>query len=382
MFTKRTFHFSFLFITAISFLFLTAGWTATNSNPHYKKNVLQGKKEKTTDKVFKNIKVLKGLPASQLLPTMHFFEASLGFDCSNCHVRGHMDSDKKPEKRKARKMIKMMEAINKDSFGGKQVVTCFTCHRGHANPLTIPAVITSASMNEKRSEEKDAEEEIIVPNRLNTPEEIVAKYQQAIGGNNAYKKLTTLKFKGTVDNGNHRTSKISIIQKAPLYFYSSLTTPFGTMEKGYNGSIGWMKTPRGGLPLEAGDEQDIKLAADFYAPVNFLKDYSALKFSDVKLLNDDTVYVVDARYSGIRRFKFYFDAYSGLLLRKIQYDKTLLGELQTRTDYSDYRKVNGILFPFELHVADFENNMDIKFSNIAANTQVNSNIFNMPPKSN
>ncbi len=382
MLIKKSFQVSFLLLIGISFLFLTTGWVTLRPSAILKNNDQKSKKEKTTDEVFKNIKVLKGMPASQLMPTMHFFEASLGFDCSNCHVRGHMDSDKKPEKRKARKMIKMMEAINKDSFEGKQIVTCFTCHRGNPDPQTIPTVITASMMKERREEAKTAEEEIAVPNRLNTPEEIIAKYQQAIGGKAAYEKLTSLKFEGTVDNGNNRTSKISIIQKAPSYFYSSLTYPFGEIVKGYNDSEGWVKSPRGVQQLEAGDEQDIKLAADFYAPMNILKDYSALKFSDVDLLNADTVYVVDARYSNIRRFKFYFDVYSGLLLRKIQYDKTLLGELQTQTDYSDYRNVNGVLFPFELHVADFENNMKIKFSNVAANTEVDTNIFNMPPKTN
>ena len=380
MLLKKSFQVSFLLLFGFSLLLISTGWVSLNLTGS--KNDQQGGKEKTTDEVFKNIKVLKGMPASQLLPTMQFFEASLGFNCSNCHVRGHDDSDKKPEKRKARRMIKMMDEINKDSFEGKQVVTCFTCHRGNADPQTIPAIMTESKMIEKSIEKKLDEEEISVPNRLNTPEEIIAKYQQAIGGKNAYEKLTSLKFEGTVDNGNNRTSKISITQKAPSYFYSSSTFPFGLIEKGYNGSVAWIKYPRGVQKLEAGDEQDMVLAADFYAPINFLKDYSDLKFSDVKLLNGDTVYVVDARYSDLRRFKFFFDAYSGLLLRKIQYDKTLLGELQTRTDYSDYQSVNGVLIPFEQHVADYENNSDIKFSSITANSDVDNNIFNMPAKAN
>lgn len=104
-----------LLISGILIILSSARWTfaysSSSSNP--KKNNYKSGGEKTTDEVFKNIKVLKGFPASQLNPTMHYFEASLGFDCSNCHVRGHNDSDKKPEKRKARKMIEMMNAINK-----------------------------------------------------------------------------------------------------------------------------------------------------------------------------------------------------------------------------------------------------------------------------
>ncbi len=363
-----------IFISGISILFLTTGWT--NQNSDYQ----QGGKEKTTDEVYKNIKVLKGMPASQLMPTMHFFEASLGFECSNCHVRGHNDSDQKPEKRKTRKMIEMMNAINKNNFEGKQIVTCFTCHRGDANPETIPAIMTEAMMKERRNEEKSDDEEIKVTNRLNTPEEIISKYQNAIGGKDAFMKLTSLKIEGIIDMGNNRTAPISIIQKAPSYYLSTTKLPFGEFERGFNGTIGWMKNPRGAQELDGGDLQDVELSADFYAPINFLKNFSALKFSDVQIVNNDTVYVVDAKYSDIRRFKFYFDVYSGLLIRQIQYDKTLLGELQNQTDYSDYRSVNGILFPFKMHISDYERNQNLKYTNISANEAVDINVFNKPAK--
>jgi len=42
--------------------------------------------EKTVEQVFKNIKVLTGMPQSQLYPAMRFMAASLGFQCGSCHV--------------------------------------------------------------------------------------------------------------------------------------------------------------------------------------------------------------------------------------------------------------------------------------------------------
>jgi hypothetical protein len=41
---------------------------------------------KMTDDAFKNIQVLKGIPADQLIPTMQFITASLGVECDFCHV--------------------------------------------------------------------------------------------------------------------------------------------------------------------------------------------------------------------------------------------------------------------------------------------------------
>src|SRR5437763_1707703 len=70
----------------------------------------------TTDKKFKNIQVLKGIPADQLIPAMQFITASLGVDCSFCHVENHFDQDDKKPKRMARKMMQMMAAINEQNF--------------------------------------------------------------------------------------------------------------------------------------------------------------------------------------------------------------------------------------------------------------------------
>ncbi len=370
-----------LLISCVLFTLFSAGWMISNPKSTSQKNVKEQNKKgvKTTEEVFKNIKVLKGLPAYQLFPTMHYFEASLGFDCSDCHVRGHNDSDKKPEKRKARKMIKMMEAINKNYFNGKQMVTCYTCHNGNANPKTIPAVMTVA-LAKAGMNKKDNDEMIKVPNRLNTPEEIIAKYQKALGGKDAFEKIKSIKMEGTVSAGRGREFKVTIYKKAPDYYLSSSKSNFGTFESGYNGQTGWEKSPRGVREINQPEIQDLKLDADFYSPLNFLKNYSGLKFTDVKVLNNDTVYVVEGTSSKIRRYKFYFSTRTGLLVRKVQYDKTLLGDLKIETDYNHYKNINGVLFPDDIRVANYERNEDIKYSNISANVPVENSLFEIPPK--
>ena len=60
---------------------------------------------KTTDQAFKNIQILKGIPADQLIPTMQFISASLGVECEYCHVEGAFDKDDKKPKQTARKMM-------------------------------------------------------------------------------------------------------------------------------------------------------------------------------------------------------------------------------------------------------------------------------------
>ena len=97
---------------------------------------------KKAEEQFKNIQVLKGIPAEELFPTMQFIAASLGVQCDFCHVQGAFEKDDKKPKQTARKMMEMMFAINKDNFDGHRAVTCNSCHRGSAKPQPIPAVMT------------------------------------------------------------------------------------------------------------------------------------------------------------------------------------------------------------------------------------------------
>src|SRR6267378_1400215 len=95
---------------------------------------------KMTEQAFKNIQVLKGLPADQLIPSMQFISASLGVECDYCHVESAFDKDDKKPKPIARKMIQMMFAINQDNFEGRREVTCNSCHRGSPHPADTPAI--------------------------------------------------------------------------------------------------------------------------------------------------------------------------------------------------------------------------------------------------
>jgi len=99
---------------------------------------------------FKNLTVLpKDITKKQLDSTMDYYCISLGVHCGFCHERKdstswHLDfaSDAKPEKGRAREMVKMTAEANEHYFSqgntgvGEQIpgVTCFTCHRGNQEP--------------------------------------------------------------------------------------------------------------------------------------------------------------------------------------------------------------------------------------------------------
>ncbi len=81
----------------------------------------------------KNLKVLK---PEEVRPVMGAMRASLGVNCTYCHVMPDAASDENPKKGIARMMIAMVHDINaKFPADAKVHVTCYTCHRGAVLPL-------------------------------------------------------------------------------------------------------------------------------------------------------------------------------------------------------------------------------------------------------
>src|SRR6202011_5793921 len=98
-------------------------------------------KELMAEDVYKNIQVLRGIPENQFLSTMGFFSASIGESCEFCHDdetswAGYAKDNE--HKQTARKMVLMMNAINKSYFGGNRKLTCYSCHRGTDFPKVTP----------------------------------------------------------------------------------------------------------------------------------------------------------------------------------------------------------------------------------------------------
>jgi hypothetical protein len=108
---------------------------------------ITGQENKPAGEVFKNIQILKGMPAARLLKVMELgYSKSLGVNCAHCHVVDQWEKDDKPTKQITREMIKMVGVINNDYLKNIKnlksetpIVNCTTCHRGQIKPaLNLP----------------------------------------------------------------------------------------------------------------------------------------------------------------------------------------------------------------------------------------------------
>ena len=325
---------------------------------------------KPAEEVFKNIKVLKGIPSDQLIPSMQFITAALGVQCQFCHVDGHFDQDDKPPKEAARHMMTMMFAINKDNFRGHREVTCNTCHRGSVHPMAVPE-ISEASLTMPRSEAPQAA-------KGPSPDQILAKYIAALGGPDAIDKVSSRVQTGTATFGGHDTP-IEIYAKAPGKRVSIIKTGKAESITAYDGTTGWMSyTGRPVREMNSSDLEASKMDADLHFATDVKSEFSDWRVLPAERVGDHEAQVIRGRMDDKPPLKLYFDEQSGLLVRLVRYAETPLGNNPTQIDYSDYRDVDGVKVPFKWTVSRPGNSFTIQVAKTEQNVPVDDAKFARP----
>ena len=331
---------------------------------------VQAAEPKTAEESFKNIIQLKGTPADQLIPAMTFISASLGVECSFCHVEGKMELDEKKTKNTAREMMAMTAAINKNSFGGKREVTCYSCHHGSAHPAGTPAVMDS-------DRPTHAEQRPAAGERPNAGE-VLEKYVAALGGADAIKKLTSRVEKGLIVTGGN-DSPIELYLKAPNKRIS--VTHFGKGESftAFDGSIGWLgSTGRPAREMSAAEAEAAGIDAEFYLPLRLAQIFEQLGPGRPDTVNGVECDTLIGTRPGKPPVRFYFEKHSGLLLRQVRYGETPLGRNPTQIDYADYRAVDGVKVPFRWTLSRTNGRFTIQITEVKNNVPLEDERFRKP----
>jgi hypothetical protein len=302
---------------------------------------LSTSRAQTAEQKFKNIQIFKGLPATQLDPTMAFIAGSLGVRCSYCHASNGFEKDEKPTKMTARRMIQMVFDLNKGSFNNQGAVSCYTCHRGKPTPISVPAVGQNLWAPSSPSPKPEA---------LPSLTQILDRYVQAIGGAEALTKITSRTVKGSRIGADSVLVPEEVYQKAPDKLLTVTSYPNVVFSNGYNGTEGWAHSSRdGATPLPEQLLAQLKRDAVFYKELKTQELYSQLTVLGRASVRDADAYLVQATPANGSVEKLFFDVRTGLLVRRYTESDTPLGKLPLQIDYEDYRTVDGIQQSFLIH---------------------------------
>lgn len=327
---------------------------------------------KTAEQVFKNITELKGTPAEQLTPAMQFIASSLGVECGFCHVQGKMEADDKPAKKTARQMMAMTAAINKASFGGRQQVTCYSCHHGLSHPAGSPPVLESdAPMRTEAAPAAPAAAPATV-------DEILAKFANALGGADALRKVTTRVMKGVIVTGGNQTP-IELLTKAPNQRVS--ISHMGTSDSftAFDGTAGWMgSTGRPAREMSAAESAAAGLDAEFYLALRLKEIYPQLRRGRPEEIRGVECEVLNGSAPGKPAVRLYFEKTSGLLLRMVRYADTPMGRMPTQIDYADYKDAGGAKAAYRWTLSRPNGRFTIQIAEMKANAPIDDARFQKP----
>jgi len=306
-----------------------------------------------SEQAFKDVQVLRGIPVKEFMETMGFFAASLSLNCTDCHGEASGSSwaryaDDTPLKTASRRMIQMVNALNKANFGGAPFVTCYTCHRGSQRPKRIP------SLAQQYSAPPDEDPDEIEPHpavRVTmTAEQILDRYIQAIGGAGAAAKLTSYTAKGTYEGFDSDFEQVpaEVYAKAPDMRATINRMRAGESSTITDGKEAWAAGPSDLTPvtvfaLVRDSLEGARLDAQLAFPGQIKQVLTDWRTGFPPLTIDDRpVDVIEGRTAGRTRVKLYFDRQTGFLVRSVRYSLTAVGTVPITVVYSNYTDVPGV----------------------------------------
>ena len=211
-------------------------------------------KQLMSEQAFKNVTVLKGIPVDEFMDTMGFISASTNYNCTDCHVEPKAEGDwsvyaeETPRKATARRMILMVQSINKTNFGGARVVTCYTCHRNVQGAPKITPSLADQYGEPPTPDPNEVEIRRQVPGAPSA-DQIFDTYLQAVGGAQKTAAITSIVFKGTYQGYAEPKAPVDIYVKSPNQRTMVVHTDGGDRTTTFDGTNGWVAAPAADKPF-------------------------------------------------------------------------------------------------------------------------------------
>jgi photosynthetic reaction center cytochrome c subunit len=342
---------------------------------------------KKAGEAFKNVttSTLKELSVDDFVASMGLISANLGLDCADCHPNAGTDKADfvidTPRKITTRRMVEMVAGINRTNFAGVQRVTCWTCHHGRITPSTT--ISLDAWYDAPNIELDDA---VRQENGQPTADQVLDKYIAALGGAPGLAAVTSFVANGTAIGygelgGN---AEFTLMAKAPnqraiLISYKDTQRPASSWS--FDGRAGWIKTPRGLLgeyELIGSELDGARFEAQLAFPGQIKQALTNWRGATTRSIGDRDFVVVQG--SGPRGFlaTLYFDPKTNLLSRMVRYGPSPIGRMPTQIDYTDYRDVGGIKFPYEYKFLWLDGRYTAKLSKVETNVAIDAAKFGRP----
>jgi len=377
---------------------------------------------------YKDIQVLKDVPADQLDVTMRYFVAATGLNCSNCHVRDQAtgvftyESDTRA-KTTARNMIKLVQTVNAGDFGAR--INCGTCHQGRNQPAGLTAALmmtpdqlaAAAAQAARQGGAGVAGAGAAGAGRGAPPaggppaqgaagaagqpggagrgnqtppppvDEVLDKYIAALGGRAAVEKLQSRVITGTYVNRATQSIPFTIEEKGTKYRETS-QLPGAPLTYGFDGTAGWLQSGTNIMDMTTFQLAQATRLNDLPRLLHIKDRYENVTAGRPTNLPAATpggtptaVNLIQGSISPNVTERFYFDTTTGLLVRHQVITRTpqsMNGVLTETFDYSDYKPVAGVMMPFTIKRNNWNTLDTLTVTDVKANAAIDDARFGKP----
>ncbi len=212
-------------------------------------------------------------------------------------------------------------------------------------------------------------------------DDVLKKSLEATGGKAAIEKVNSRVAKGTFEiPAMGASGSVETYSKAPNKTLTVVTLEgLGVITQGYDGKTAWAKDPFQGLrDLTGAELSALKREAEFFGELKFKELYPKAAVTGKSKVGEREVYVVEATPADGEPEKFYFDAQSGLLLRKDSVVDGPQGRMPSESYFEDYKAVNGIMMPHTIKQSNSAISFLIKLNDVKHNVAIEDAKFLKP----
>ncbi len=206
-----------------------------------------------------------------------------------------------------------------------------------------------------------------------TGTDIISKYLEAIGGRDKLGKVNDVTTKMGM---SMQGMNIEIISKQKVPNMMSVETMMGgnVMSKQLcNGVKALIKSPMGNQEITGPDLQDMLVQATLNLELNLEKLGITTELKGTEDVDGHPAWKVQVNLPSGKNMIDFYDQKTGLKIKSVAQQ----GQMSVTTLYSDYRDVEGILFPFKIKQSAGPQSFDIVVSTIEVNKGMEDSVFEL-----
>ncbi len=207
-----------------------------------------------------------------------------------------------------------------------------------------------------------------------TAQTVLDNYVKAIGGKD---KLLSIKDKTTKMSGEVQGMKISmtISQKEPNKYYQFMDAGVFQQKTVFDGNKGYSEAMGQRKAIEGDKLKMMKMQADIHSIINYDKYGIKVKLTGLEKVNNEDAYKMELETPWNTKMTQYFSVKTGLLLKQTTPISTPQGAFTQTINFSDYRDVNGLKFPFKIEQQMGPQSITLKVDSIELNKGLSDDLF-------